>query len=106
MSHIPLAAITDEFAPDLDVALDAMASVGMMGAELRVVDGKNIIDLTEAEIDRAVGGVSARCIQIFGLASPLPKRPLPDTPPLATRFQQDVFASRHTLEDQAAMTRR
>ena len=40
-------AVTDEFSPDsLDRALGAMAELGMTFAELRVVDGKNIIDHT------------------------------------------------------------
>ena len=47
-----IGAVTDEFSPDsLDRALGGMAEVGMTFAELRVVDGKNIIDLTDTEID-------------------------------------------------------
>jgi hypothetical protein len=30
-----------------------MAEIGMTGAELRMVFGKNIIDLTDEELDRA-----------------------------------------------------
>ena len=33
-----IAAITDEFSPDLSVALNAMKPIGMTGAELRVVE--------------------------------------------------------------------
>ena len=51
MFRLPIAAITDEFATDdLDVALDAMSEVGMTGAELRVIGGRNIIDLTDDEV--------------------------------------------------------
>jgi hypothetical protein len=50
-----IAAITDEFSPDLAVALEPMAAIGMTGAELRVVSGKNIMDLTAAELDSALG---------------------------------------------------
>jgi L-ribulose-5-phosphate 3-epimerase len=106
ISRIPLAAITDEFSPDLDTALDAMASVGMTGAELRIISGKNIIDLTDDELDRVAASVTARGMQIVGIASPLLKCTLPDAPPLDTRFQQDVFASRHTFDDQAHLARR
>ena len=45
---IRLAAITDEFSNDLPTALDAMAAIGMTGVELRVIGGKNIIDLSDA----------------------------------------------------------
>ena len=45
-------AITDEFSPDnLARALDAMSDLGMTFAELRVVNGKNIIDHSDREID-------------------------------------------------------
>ena len=44
---LELAAITDEFTPDFEKALDAMAAIGMTGAELRVLWGKNIMDLTD-----------------------------------------------------------
>ncbi len=50
---IPIAAITDEFSPDLEVALRVMKEIGMTAAELRVVSGKNIMDLSDAELDRA-----------------------------------------------------
>ena len=34
---IPIAAVTDEFSPDLETALEPMAEIGMKAAELRVV---------------------------------------------------------------------
>jgi hypothetical protein len=48
-----IAAITDEFSPDLETALNAMSAIGMTGAELRVIGGKNIMDLTEDELKRS-----------------------------------------------------
>ena len=48
-----IAAITDEFSPtDPALALSRMASIGMTGAELRVLWGKNIMDLNEDEMTR------------------------------------------------------
>ena len=52
--RFPIAAITDEFSPDLETAVRSMAEIGMTGAELRMVFGKNIIDLTDQELDRAI----------------------------------------------------
>ena len=49
----PIAAITDEFSQDIEIAARSMAEIGMTGAELRMVFGKNIIDLNDAELDRA-----------------------------------------------------
>jgi L-ribulose-5-phosphate 3-epimerase len=100
MPSISTAAITDEFSPDLDVALDAMAPLGMTGAELRVIGGRNVIDLSDAEIDRARAAVEARGLKVISIASPVLKCVLPDAPPLDARVQHDVFGSSHTFEDQ------
>ena len=70
---IRLAAITDEFSPDLEVALDAMHSVGMTGVELRTIGGRNIVDLSDSEIDRIAAVARAREMEIVSIASPLLK---------------------------------
>src|SRR5215216_4904956 len=103
---IRLAAITDEFSPDLEVALDAMHSVGMTGVELRTIGGRNIIDLSDSEIDRIVAAARAREMEIVSIASPLLKCVLPDGPAVDDRFQQDVFGSPFTFDDQPRLTRR
>jgi len=41
--QLELAAITDEFSPALETALEAMSAIGMTGVELRVVWGNNIL---------------------------------------------------------------
>ncbi len=107
MSAYPIAAITDEFSPaDLDAALDAMADVGMTGAELRVVSGRNMIDLADDEVEAVRKAVEARGMTVVALASPLLKCVLPESPPLDTRVQHDVFGSPYTYEDQPRLTRR
>jgi sugar phosphate isomerase/epimerase len=101
-----LAAITDEFAADLDVALDAMAAAGVSGVELRTVGGRNLIDLTDREVDRACAAVAARGMTIVSIASPLLKCVLPDAPVLDRRAQRDVFGSSYTFADQPRLTDR
>ena len=103
---IETAAITDEFSPDLDVALDAMAQLGMTGAELRIVAGRNIIELSDAEIERARASVESRGLKIISIASPLLKCVLPDAPPLDPRVQYDVFGSSQTFDGQPRLARR
>jgi sugar phosphate isomerase/epimerase len=103
---MPLAAITDEFTPDLEKALDAMQSVGMTGVELRVIGAKNVIELTDAELDHVRAVVDARGMRIISIASPLLKCVLPDAPAVDTRFQQDVFGSSYTIEDQPRLAAR
>jgi L-ribulose-5-phosphate 3-epimerase len=105
-SHFPIAAITDEFSQDLETATRAMAQIGMTGAELRMVFGKNIIDLTDAELDRAREIAAESGLRIISIASPLLKCLLPDSPAVDARFQQDVFAARHTFADQPRLADR
>jgi sugar phosphate isomerase/epimerase len=106
MQRFRIGAITDEFSPDIEVASASMAGLGMQCSELRMVFGKNIIDLTDEEIDRAVAIVKGRGLPVVSIASPLLKCTLPDAPDTDSRFQQDAFASRHTFENQPALTRR
>jgi sugar phosphate isomerase/epimerase len=104
--RIHLAAITDEFSPDLDTALAAMASLGMTGAELRTIGGRNIIDFDDDTIDVMRAKIEARGMTVLSIASPVFKCVLPGAPPLDTRFQQDAFASKHTFEDQPRLVER
>ena len=104
---LSLAAITDEFSPtDLDRALGAMAELAMIGAELRLIWGRNIIDLTDDEVDQVRALVEARGMRVLSIASPVLKCVLPDAPAVDPRFQQDTFAARHTFADQPALARR
>ena len=96
----PIAAITDEFSQDIEAAARSMAEIGMTGAELRMVFGKNVVDLTDAELDRAREIVGRHGLEIVSIASPLLKCVLPNSPEVDARFQQDVFAATHTFEDQ------
>jgi sugar phosphate isomerase/epimerase len=101
-----IAAITDEFSQDLETAARSMAEVGMTGAELRMVFGKNIIDLTDVELNLAREILARHALEIISVASPLLKCVLPDSPPVDARFEQDVFASQHTFQDQARLADR
>src|SRR5260221_825546 len=83
-----------------------MSDVGMTGAELRVVSGKSIIDLSDDEVDRVRTAVEARGMRIISIASPVLKCTLPDAPPIDSRLQQDVFGSRYTADDQPRLARR
>ena len=103
---LTLAAITDEFSPDLEAALGAMAEIGMTGVELRILGDHNILDLSDDEVDRVKALVAARGMQILSIASPVLKCELPDAPPIDERLQQDVFGSRYTFADQPKLAER
>jgi L-ribulose-5-phosphate 3-epimerase len=100
-------AVTDEFSPEsLDRALAAMADLGMTFAELRVVNGKSIIDHTDAEVDDVRAKVVARGMRVLSIASPVLKCTLPAAPPLAPHIQQDMFGSAFGFDDQPRVARR
>jgi sugar phosphate isomerase/epimerase len=102
--RLPIAAITDEFSPTLTDALPFMHEIGMMGAELRVVDGKNILNLNGDELKRTRDALEAAGLKVVSIASPVLKCVLPNAPAVDGRFQHDVFASKHTFEDQPRLT--
>ncbi len=101
---LPIAAITDEFSPMLAEAIPVMKEIGMKGAELRVIDGKNVMDLSEDELKRTKEVLDSVGLTVVSIATPLLKCVLPNGPELDGRFQQDVFLSTHTFEDQPRLT--
>ncbi len=106
MQRFRIGAVTDEFSPDIAIAAPAMRECGMVGAELRVIGGRNILDLSDAEIDDAMSVIGKNELRVVSIASPLLKCTLPEAPPVDTRFQQDIFASKHTYEDQPRLAER
>jgi L-ribulose-5-phosphate 3-epimerase len=106
MQRFRTGAITDEFSSDLSVAAAAMRELGMQGAELRVVGGKNIMDLNDAEIAAAMDTLRRNKLEVISIASPLLKCTLPDAPEVDSRFQQDSFNAKHTFEDQTRLAER
>lgn len=107
MTPFEIGAVTDEFSPEnLDRALAAMSDLGMTFAELRVVNGKNIIDHTDAEVDAVRAKVEARGMRVLSIASPVLKCTLPDAPPVAPHIQQDMFSASFSFEDQPRLARR
>ena len=101
-----LAAITDEFAADLETALTAMQQLGFAEAELRLIGGKNIVELTDAEITAAREAVERRGMRIVSIASPLLKYVLAGGPEIDPRFHQDVFGASYTFADHGRLTQR
>src|SRR6185503_14015987 len=57
-------------------------------------------------IDHAVAIVHEQGHEVISIASPLLKCVLPDAPDVDARFQQDMFAAKHTFADQPRLTAR
>lgn len=98
--RLPIAAITDEFSPNLARAIPMLKEIGMSGAELRVVNGKNIMDLSDDELKRTKEMLQEAELEVISIASPVLKCVLPNAPEVDSRFQHDIFASKHTFDDQ------
>jgi sugar phosphate isomerase/epimerase len=104
--RLPIAAITDEFSSSLAEAVVPMQEIGMAGAELRVIDGKNILDLSDDELKQTKDILDRAGMKVVSIASPLLKCVLEKGPALDSRFHRDVFASKHTLADQSRLADR
>jgi sugar phosphate isomerase/epimerase len=76
--------ITDEVTPDFERAVDWVARQGLRYAEVRVVDGKNVADLSDAEVAGAQAKLDARGLKVAGLSSPLFKCALDPNRPVAS----------------------
>src|ERR1022692_45665 len=105
-AHFPVAAITDEFSPDIEIAVGSMSGLGMTGAELSMVFGKNIVGLSDEELARAIAIVRGAGLEIASIAWPLMKCVLPGSPDVDARFQQDMFAAKQAFADKARLTAR
>jgi sugar phosphate isomerase/epimerase len=101
-----IAAITDEFSPDLETALAAMQVLGFGGVELRLIDGRNIVEMSDEEVTRIRAAVEARGMRVVSIASPVLKYTLPGGPPVDERIQQDVFGARYSFEDHPRLAAR
>jgi hypothetical protein len=66
-----LGILTDEVSPNFDDALDWIAKEKLAHVEVRVVDGKNVVTLDDAQIADVRRRVEARGLFISAIASPL-----------------------------------
>ncbi len=72
----PIAALTDEIAPDLVAALTTMIGAGITGAELRTVLGKNVLELSDTEALSTWETIAQAGLSVSGIASPIGKSPI------------------------------
>ena len=68
-----LSGFADEIAPDLEVQLDVLGQFGIRYLELRGVWGKNVLDLTDGEVDAVKSALDACGIGVSAIGSPIGK---------------------------------
>jgi sugar phosphate isomerase/epimerase len=85
-----LSIITDEVTHDFGSALDWVQAQGLRWVELRSIDRRNLVDLTDAEMQAVKRELDGRGLQTIAIASPFLKCSLYESAP-ATRG--DTFFS-------------
>jgi sugar phosphate isomerase/epimerase len=73
MQRFRLGAVTDVFSPDVAAAAAQMRELGLHGAELRTLNGQNILEVGKQELDRALAALRENKLEVVAIASPLLK---------------------------------
>jgi len=84
-----LGIITDEITQDLAQALDFISGYKLHGCELREMWGRNIMNLTSSDLNRARGLIRGHGLAVSDIGSPIFKWDLPQMP--ARRGPRDTF---------------
>jgi L-ribulose-5-phosphate 3-epimerase len=92
-----LGIITDEIADDFEKALDFISSYSLKWCELRDLWHKNIMNLAQADLDRARALIQEHHLQVSDIASPIFKYNLPEMP--AHQERSDTFQANFADQD-------
>jgi sugar phosphate isomerase/epimerase len=92
-----LGVITDEITEDLDAALDFISNYSLHYCELRDIWGKNIMNLSHADLDRAKHMINDYNMHVSDIGSPIFKWNLPEMP--ARPAARDEFGAHFTEQD-------
>jgi sugar phosphate isomerase/epimerase len=93
-----LGIITDELTGKLEDAIPFLTSYHLGWCELRELWGKNIMNLSQEELDRAKKLIQGNGLQVSDIASPIFKWNLPQMPAKAGEVR-DTFKASFTEED-------
>jgi L-ribulose-5-phosphate 3-epimerase len=93
-----LGIITDELTTNLDEAADFISSYGLHYCELREFFGKNIMNSTQEDLDRAKKILDAHKLQVSDIGSPIFKWNCPQMPAHPNE-QRDEFKASFTEPD-------
>ncbi len=78
MQRFRLGSVTDVFSPDVGEAASEMRELGLQGAELRSIGGRNILEVERADLDRALAALRACDLEVVAIATPLLKCAIDD----------------------------
>lgn len=80
MQRFRIGAVTDIFSPSFEEAAPAMHALGMRGAELRSVNGQNVLEADDAAIEAAARTLRDNHLDVVAISSPLLKCALEEWP--------------------------
>jgi sugar phosphate isomerase/epimerase len=90
-----LTGFADEISPELDEQLDTLADESIRFVELRSVWNKNVLDLTDEEVQKVGATMSERGIGVSSIGSPIGKVPIAeDFAPHLERFRRALHVAR------------
>jgi sugar phosphate isomerase/epimerase len=99
-----LGVITDEISQDFEQALAFLTLYSLRFCELRELWGKNIMNASQQELERAKQLLREHGIRVTNIASPIFKYDLPELP--APASQRDVFRAQFTDRDTDKLLRK
>ena len=99
-----LGVITDEISQDLEEALAFLTPYSLKFCELRELWGKNIMNSSQAELERAKKLLRKYGVRVSNIASPIFKYDLPGMP--APVSERDVFRAQFTDRDTERLLRK
>jgi sugar phosphate isomerase/epimerase len=90
-----LTGFADEISPELDEQLDTLADESIRFVELRSVWNKNVLDLTDDEVEKVGAAMSERGIGVSSIGSPIGKVPITeDFAPHLERFRRALHVAK------------
>jgi sugar phosphate isomerase/epimerase len=93
-----LSAFADEISPELDQQLETLAGESIRHLEFRGVWKKNVLDLSDAEIETVKAALARSGVAVSSIGSPIGKFPIADDfAPHLARFQRAIQVA-HALE--------
>ena len=100
MATFPIAVITDEFSQDFERVCATAVELDIAGLEIRTAWDKNVLAMSDGEIDQLKQTADRHGRRFVAVASPVYKCVLPEGGEIDQRFQQDAFRAAYDFADQ------
>lgn len=93
---VTLSAFADEFSPDLETQMDLLAAEGIYHIDLRSVNEKNVLQLTDREVEDIKKRLESRGFKIASIASPIGKIGITeDFAPELNDFKRAIYLAKY-----------